>query len=51
VKEVVINIDGMTCDACVNSIEAHIGKLQGVHSVKVITVFIMILFYCIRICS
>nr|CAB3224695.1 copper-transporting ATPase 2 [Phallusia mammillata] len=34
-QEAVINIDGMTCDACVNSIQSKIAELDGVLSIKV----------------
>ncbi|XP_076800660.1 copper-transporting ATPase 2-like [Clavelina lepadiformis] len=34
-KSVVINIDGMTCDACVNSIQSTIASMEGVISVQV----------------
>lgn len=34
-RHVDIIINGMTCQSCVNSIESHIGKLKGIHSIKV----------------
>nr|BAH24014.1 heavy metal transporting P-type ATPase [Ascidia sydneiensis samea] len=34
-KMIVINIEGMTCNACVNSIETKVAKLEGVENIKV----------------
>lgn len=34
-KSVDINIIGMTCQSCVRNIESNIGKLKGIHSIKV----------------
>ena len=31
----VLNVQGMSCNSCVNSIEGSVGKLVGVSSVKV----------------
>ncbi|XP_068103699.1 copper-transporting ATPase 1 isoform X2 [Hyperolius riggenbachi] len=31
----VIPVEGMTCNSCVQNIEQHIGRLNGVHSIKV----------------
>ncbi|KAJ6663181.1 hypothetical protein lerEdw1_010317 [Lerista edwardsae] len=32
---VVVQVEGMTCNSCVQTIEQHIGKLDGVHHLKV----------------
>lgn len=34
-KSVVVLVEGMTCNSCVQTIEQHIGKLDGVHHLKV----------------
>ncbi|MGE8205588.1 copper chaperone CopZ [Heyndrickxia sp. NPDC080065] len=34
-KEVTLNVQGMSCGHCVNSIESNVGKMNGVESVKV----------------
>ncbi|CAM4146559.1 copper ion binding protein [Lederbergia lenta] len=34
-KQVTLNVQGMSCGSCVNKIEGNIGKLKGVESVKV----------------
>ncbi|KAM6413536.1 copper-transporting ATPase 1 [Rhynochetos jubatus] len=34
-KFVVIGVEGMTCNSCVQNIEQHVGKMNGIHSVKV----------------
>uniref|UniRef100_A0A803T758 P-type Cu(+) transporter n=1 Tax=Anolis carolinensis TaxID=28377 RepID=A0A803T758_ANOCA len=34
-RSVVISVEGMTCNSCVETIEAHISKLNGVLSIKV----------------
>lgn len=31
-----ININGMTCQSCVNNIESLISQMNGIHSIKVI---------------
>ncbi|KAJ2311112.1 hypothetical protein H4R23_005503, partial [Coemansia sp. Cherry 401B] len=33
--ETILSVTGMTCAACVNSIEQHIGKMDGISSIKV----------------
>lgn len=35
VNSVTISVEGMTCSSCVWTIEQQIGKLNGVHHVKV----------------
>ncbi|MEK4762362.1 copper chaperone CopZ [Viridibacillus sp. FSL E2-0187] len=34
-QQVTLNVQGMSCGHCVNSIEGNVGKLNGVESVKV----------------
>lgn len=34
-EQVTLNVQGMSCGHCVNSIEGNVGKLKGVESVKV----------------
>ncbi|WP_144460762.1 copper chaperone CopZ [Siminovitchia fortis] len=34
-EQVTLNVQGMSCGHCVNSIEGEVGKLKGVQSVKV----------------
>jgi copper chaperone len=34
-KEVTLNVQGMSCGHCVNSIEGSVGQLKGVTKVKV----------------
>ncbi|XP_010145455.1 PREDICTED: copper-transporting ATPase 1 [Eurypyga helias] len=34
-KLIVIGVEGMTCNSCVQNIEQHVGKMNGVHSVEV----------------
>lgn len=34
-ENITLNVQGMSCDHCVNSIEGSVGKLDGVESVKV----------------
>lgn len=34
-QEVTLNVQGMSCGHCVNSIEGNVGDLKGVESVKV----------------
>ncbi|XP_077164959.1 copper-transporting ATPase 1 isoform X3 [Paroedura picta] len=34
-ESVVVFVEGMTCNSCVETIEKHVGKLNGVHGVKV----------------
>lgn len=34
-EQVTLNVQGMSCGHCVNSIEGNVGKLTGVDSVKV----------------
>ncbi|GIN93705.1 copper chaperone CopZ [Siminovitchia terrae] len=35
-KQVTLNVQGMSCGSCVNKIEGNVGKLNGVESVKVL---------------
>ena len=32
---VVVNVDGMVCHSCVQNVEMNIGKMTGVHEIKV----------------
>ncbi|NXT10437.1 ATP7A ATPase, partial [Prunella fulvescens] len=34
-KSVAIGVEGMTCSSCVQSIEQHLGKMNGIHSIQV----------------
>ncbi|WHY69405.1 copper chaperone CopZ [Neobacillus sp. SuZ13] len=34
-EKITLNVNGMSCGHCVNSIEGSVGKLDGVHFVKV----------------
>lgn len=34
-SQVILNVQGMSCGHCVNSIEGNVGRLNGVESVKV----------------
>ncbi|NWT20367.1 ATP7A ATPase, partial [Vireo altiloquus] len=34
-KSVAIGVEGMTCNSCVQSIEQHLGKMNGIHNIKV----------------
>ncbi|NXO41350.1 ATP7A ATPase, partial [Locustella ochotensis] len=34
-KSVAIGVEGMTCNSCVQSIEQHLGKMDGIHNIKV----------------
>ncbi|XP_009081365.1 PREDICTED: copper-transporting ATPase 1 [Acanthisitta chloris] len=34
-KSVVIGVLGMTCNSCVQTIEQHVGKMNGIHNIKV----------------
>ncbi|NXI19439.1 ATP7A ATPase, partial [Irena cyanogastra] len=34
-KSVAIGVEGMTCSSCVQSIEQHLGKMNGIHNIKV----------------
>ncbi|MFC4801827.1 copper chaperone CopZ [Neobacillus sp. GCM10023253] len=34
-ENITLKVNGMSCGHCVNSIEGSVGKLDGVHSVKV----------------
>ncbi|XP_039939787.1 copper-transporting ATPase 1 [Hirundo rustica] len=34
-KSVAIGVEGMTCNSCVQSIEQHLGKMDGIHNVQV----------------
>uniref|UniRef100_A0A8D0H821 Copper-transporting ATPase 1 n=1 Tax=Sphenodon punctatus TaxID=8508 RepID=A0A8D0H821_SPHPU len=35
VRSIVVSVEGMTCNSCVQTIEQQIGKLNGLHSIKV----------------
>ncbi|XP_009950532.1 PREDICTED: copper-transporting ATPase 1 [Leptosomus discolor] len=35
VKSIVLGVEGMTCNSCVQTIEQHVGKMSGVHNVTV----------------
>ncbi|XP_068008093.1 copper-transporting ATPase 1 [Melanerpes formicivorus] len=34
-KSIVIGVEGMTCNSCVQTIEQHLGKMSGIHHIKV----------------
>ncbi|NWU60524.1 ATP7A ATPase, partial [Pterocles burchelli] len=34
-KSIVIDVEGMTCNSCVQTIEQHVGQMNGVHNIKV----------------
>lgn len=34
-EKIVLNVQGMSCNHCVNAVESNVGKLAGVDSVKV----------------
>lgn len=34
-RSIVIGVEGMTCHSCVQTIEQHVGKMNGIHNVKV----------------
>ncbi|XP_026558887.1 copper-transporting ATPase 1 [Pseudonaja textilis] len=34
-RSIVVHVEGMTCSSCVQTIEQHIGKLNGIHVIKV----------------
>nr|XP_054497307.1 copper-transporting ATPase 1 isoform X4 [Agelaius phoeniceus] len=34
-KSVAIGVEGMTCSSCAQSIEQHLGKMNGIHSIQV----------------
>ncbi|KAM3827609.1 copper-transporting ATPase 1 isoform 2-T2 [Vipera latastei] len=34
-RSIVVHVEGMTCSSCVQTIEQHVGKLNGVHIIKV----------------
>ncbi|XP_021261339.1 copper-transporting ATPase 1 [Numida meleagris] len=34
-RSIVIGVEGMTCHSCVQAIEQHVGKMNGIHSIKV----------------
>ncbi|KFQ90808.1 Copper-transporting ATPase 1, partial [Nipponia nippon] len=34
-KSIVIGVEGMTCNSCVQTIEQHVGKMNGIHNIKV----------------
>ncbi|XP_061301755.1 copper-transporting ATPase 1 [Pezoporus flaviventris] len=35
VKSIVLGVEGMTCNSCVQTIEQHVGRLNGIHNIKV----------------
>lgn len=35
VNSITISVEGMTCNSCVQTIEQQIGKVNGVHHIKV----------------
>uniref|UniRef100_A0A8C3VDM5 P-type Cu(+) transporter n=1 Tax=Catharus ustulatus TaxID=91951 RepID=A0A8C3VDM5_CATUS len=35
IDSVAIGVEGMTCNSCVQSIEQHLGKMNGIHNIKV----------------
>lgn len=41
-RSVVVCVEGMTCNSCVEAIEKHIANLKGVHDIKVGNVMV----YC-----
>ncbi|XP_067404349.1 copper-transporting ATPase 1 [Emydura macquarii macquarii] len=34
-RSIVVSVEGMTCNSCVQTIEQHIGKMNGIHDIKV----------------
>ncbi|XP_008948523.1 PREDICTED: copper-transporting ATPase 1-like, partial [Merops nubicus] len=34
-RSIVIGVEGMTCSSCVQAIEQHVGKMNGIHNVEV----------------
>lgn len=38
-EKIIVNINGMTCNSCVNSIEQNISAVDGVKSIKVMYIF------------
>ncbi|KAB0344860.1 hypothetical protein FD755_015953 [Muntiacus reevesi] len=44
VNSVTISVEGMTCSSCVWTIEQQIGKLNGVHHIKIIINYIFLKF-------
>ncbi|XP_031450312.1 copper-transporting ATPase 1 [Phasianus colchicus] len=34
-RSIVIGVEGMTCHSCVQTIEQHVGKMNGIHNIKV----------------
>ncbi|KAJ7396143.1 ATPase copper transporting alpha [Pitangus sulphuratus] len=34
-QSVVVGVEGMTCSSCVQTIEQHVGKMNGIHHIKV----------------
>ncbi|KFZ55326.1 Copper-transporting ATPase 1, partial [Podiceps cristatus] len=34
-KSIVIGVEGMTCNSCVQTIEQNVGKMNGIHNIKV----------------
>lgn len=34
-ESVAIGVEGMTCNSCVQSIEQQLGKMNGIHNIKV----------------
>ncbi|KAM4660722.1 copper-transporting ATPase 1 isoform 1-T5 [Amazona ochrocephala] len=35
VKSIVLGVEGMTCNSCVQTIEQHVGRMNGIHNIKV----------------
>ncbi|XP_010020841.1 PREDICTED: copper-transporting ATPase 1-like, partial [Nestor notabilis] len=35
VESIVLGVEGMTCNSCVQTIEQHVGRMDGIHNVKV----------------
>uniref|UniRef100_A0A8B9GIV8 Copper-transporting ATPase 1 n=1 Tax=Amazona collaria TaxID=241587 RepID=A0A8B9GIV8_9PSIT len=35
VKSIVLGVEGMTCNSCVQTIEQHVGRINGIHNIKV----------------
>ncbi|KAM9537707.1 copper-transporting ATPase 1 isoform 1-T5 [Guaruba guarouba] len=34
-KSIVLGVEGMTCNSCVQTIEQHVGRMNGIHNIKV----------------
>ena len=44
-EHAVVNIDGMTCDACVQTIQSNVAKVPGIISIVVSYVHVYLRFY------